>query len=96
MKKLFLITLLAVILSSGCASKYDDFVKDSGDIYTQMFIDGDQTTKVNDLFEAYEATYGKYKDDELYEAIEGMYHGLADGTATGHQLEAMRILNEHY
>lgn len=94
MKKLFVSLLLAVMLSAGCGVNHEDFVKDSGDIYVQMFTDGEQTTKVSVMYDDYQEKYESYKDDDLYKAIEGMYNGLSNGTATEHQLKAMRLLNE--
>lgn len=85
--------LLALLIIAGCGSiDRDAFVKDSSDIYVQMFTDGEQSEKVNEMFEEYSQNYSKLKDDELYEAIEGMYRGLANGNATKYQLEAMRLL----
>lgn len=94
MKKLFVSMLLAVMLSAGCGVNNEDFVRDSGDIYVQMFKDGEQSTKVSAMYDEYQEKYQSFKDDDLYKAIEGMYHGLANGTATEHQLKAMRLLNE--
>src|SRR5690606_20339738 len=90
--------LLTIVLLVGCANGIDrdTFVKDSSDIYVQMFSDGEQSTEVNEMFEEYEKKYPKLKGEELelYEAIDGMYRGLANGEATKYQLEAMRLLNE--
>ena len=94
MRKLIVILLVAVIIGAGCGVKREDFVKDSGELYVQMFKDGEQSAKVNALYDEYRDKYESYEDDDLYKAIEGMYHGLADGTATEFQLEAMRLLNE--
>lgn len=86
--------LLAILLLVGCVSGIDrdTFVRDSSDIYVQMFTDGEQSEKVNEMFAEYSRKYSRINDDEIYEAIEGMYRGLANGNATKYQVEAMRLL----
>lgn len=97
MKKLIVGVIMAVIILTGCGAKTnDDFVKYSQDFYVQMFKNGEQSAKVNEMYEEYTESYAGFKDDELYEAIDGMYHGLANGTATDYQLQAMHILDARY
>ncbi|MEK3887243.1 hypothetical protein [Bacillus sp. FSL K6-3431] len=96
MRRIFVILALLAVLIGGCGvNKEEDFVKESQALYVQMFKDGDQTTKVNEMYEDYTETYGSFSDDELYEVLSGMYNGLTTGEATKYQIQAMHILDAY-
>jgi hypothetical protein len=94
MKKIisFLVILL-VLVSCSQGPTEEDYISFSSDFYTQMLIDGEQSEEVNQVYKIYTKEYSKFENDELHETLVSFYSGLNDGSATDHQLEAMKLLN---
>jgi hypothetical protein len=98
MKKVISFLLMSsLMLIVGCSqgATEEEFISFSSDFYTQMFIDGEQSKEVNEMYESYVEEYSEFKDDKLYESLVGFYSGLNGGSATDYQLEAMKLLNEN-
>lgn len=96
MKRIIALSIVVILILVGCGNGIDreEFVSDSTDLYVQMFTDGEQSEAVKEMYEEYSDKYSELKDDELYEAIEGMYNGLTNGKAAEYQAEVMRLLNK--
>jgi hypothetical protein len=95
LKKITLMILLSVMLI-GCSHKVteEEFVSSSSEFYMQMFMDGEQSEDVNKLYKSYVDEYKVFADDDLYKTLTAMYDGLNTGSATEHQVAAMKMLNE--
>jgi hypothetical protein len=95
LKKLILMLIVSFMLV-GCGQKVteEEFVSFSSDFYIQMFMDGEQSKAVNELYETYIEEYKGFEDDELHQTLVSMYKGFENGSASEHQLSAMKMLNE--
>lgn len=94
LKKLLIAVLLSTMLVGCNQVSEEDFLAASSDFYTQMFMDGEQSEQVNEMFETYTDEYKSFENDELYKTLIAMYEGFENGTAVDHQLTAMKLLNE--
>jgi hypothetical protein len=95
MKKVISFLIISVMLvGCGQGATKEEFNSFSTDFYTQMLIDGEQSEEVNDMYESYMKEYSEFKNDELHKTLVSLYEGLNNGSATEHQLEAMKLLNE--
>lgn len=94
MKRLFVSVILLSLIITGCGSnKEESFVDTSGDIYVQMFKDGEQTEVNANMIADYSDKYEDFADDELFKTIVGMYEGFEDGSAAEMQAKAMVLLD---
>jgi len=94
MNRLIVAFMLAVLFLVGCSTNSSvEFEKYSGDFYVRMFKDGEQSEEVIRMYETYTKDFAKYKGDELYEAVVGMYNGFEDGRAAEFQVKAMLIMD---
>jgi uncharacterized protein YcfL len=95
MKKVLLLLIISVMLvGCGQGATEEEFNSFSSDFYTQMLIDGEQSEEVNEMYESYLEEYSEFKNEELHITLVSLYEGLSNGSATEHQLEAMKLLNE--
>ena len=98
MKKLVLAFTLLVALMTGCNNQpsEESFKKDSSELYTQIFTDGEQSEEVNAMYQDYMDEYEAYEDEELYQEMENLYHSLGEGNgeSSNYLTSVMNILNK--
>ena len=98
MKKLVLAFTLLVALMTGCNNQpsEESFKKDSSELYTQIFTDGEQSEEVNVMYQDYMDEYEAYEDEELYKEMDNLYNSLGaeDGKSSGYLTNVMNLLNK--
>ena len=97
MKKLVLAFTLLVALMTGCNNQpsEESFKKDSSELYTQIFTDGEQSEEVNAMYQDYMDEYESYEDHELYQEMDNLYNSLGEGNgdSSNYLTSVMNILN---
>ena len=97
MKKLVLAFTLLVALMTGCNNQpsEESFKKDSSELYTQIFTDGEQSEEVNVMYQDYMDEYEAYEDEELYKEMDNLYNSLGEenGDSSKYLTSVMNILN---